>query len=187
MRGLAYKKKKLLFGDGNKLHVGDRYRCRAPWLAVDQSHFTKDIVGGKFGHHSVADLNAHVTALDNEKLVGLLSFAENDTAGSYSPGLDTIASQEAKARIGRHCQLPNTPGDASIITTPAIRLNVFCGSMLKDFFDSIGQTQKNSVRANVFRFALKLGHCPMKSALRICADIRSGDPISALVSALTKR
>jgi hypothetical protein len=63
----------------------------------------------KFGHHSVADLNAHVTALDNEKLVGLLSSAENDTAGSYSPCFDTIASQEAKARIGRHCQLPNTP------------------------------------------------------------------------------
>ena len=27
------------------------------------------------------------------------------------------------------------------------------------FFDSIGQTEKNSVRAYVFRFALKLGHC----------------------------
>ena len=61
------------------------------------------------GYHSVADLNPHVTALDNEKLVGLLSFAENDTVGSCSPCFDAIASQEAKARIGRHCQLPNTP------------------------------------------------------------------------------
>jgi hypothetical protein len=28
----------------------------------------------------------------------------------------------------------------------------------------MGQTEKNSVRANVFRFALKLGHCSMHSA-----------------------
>src|SRR5207237_8233421 len=31
-------------------------------------------------------------------------------------------------------------------------------SARKDFFDSIGQTEKNSVRAHVFRFALELGH-----------------------------
>src|SRR6266849_9879849 len=30
-----------------------------------------------------------------------------------------------------------------------------------------GQTEKNSVRAYVFRFALELGHCSMQSALRI--------------------
>jgi hypothetical protein len=36
----------------------------------------------------------------------------------------------------------------------------------------LGQTEKNLVRANVFRFALELGHCPMKSALRICAISR---------------
>jgi hypothetical protein len=35
------------------------------------------------------------------------------------------------------------------------------------FFDSIGQTEKNSVRAYVFRFALNIGHCSMHSALRI--------------------
>src|SRR5258708_16770101 len=38
------------------------------------------------------------------------------------------------------------------------------------FFDSIGQTEKNSVRAYVFRFALELGHYPMTCALRIFAD-----------------
>src|SRR4030081_1622210 len=32
------------------------------------------------------------------------------------------------------------------------------------FFDSIGQTEKNSVRAYVFRFALELGHCSTQSA-----------------------
>jgi hypothetical protein len=32
-----------------------------------------------------------------------------------------------------------------------------------------GQTEKNSVRAYVFRFALELGHCSMQSPLRICA------------------
>ena len=36
----------------------------------------------KVGHHSIADLVAHVTALDNEKLVSLLAFARIDTAGS---------------------------------------------------------------------------------------------------------
>ena len=34
------------------------------------------------------------------------------------------------------------------------------------------QTEKNSVRAYVFRFALELGHCSMQSALRICAKSR---------------
>jgi hypothetical protein len=28
----------------------------------------------------------------------------------------------------------------------------------------MGQTEKNSVRAHVFRFALELGHCPTQSA-----------------------
>jgi hypothetical protein len=28
----------------------------------------------------------------------------------------------------------------------------------------MGQTEKNSLRANVFRFALELGHCPTQSA-----------------------
>ena len=32
-----------------------------------------------------------------------------------------------------------------------------------------GQSEKNSVRVYVFRFALKLRHCSMRSALRICA------------------
>src|SRR6266851_1710171 len=35
-----------------------------------------------------------------------------------------------------------------------------------------GQTKKNSVRAYVFRFALKLGHCSTQSALRICVESR---------------
>jgi hypothetical protein len=29
---------------------------------------------------------------------------------------------------------------------------------------ALGQTEKNSVRAYVFRFALKLGHCSIQSA-----------------------
>jgi hypothetical protein len=36
----------------------------------------------------------------------------------------------------------------------------------------VGQTEKNSVRANVFRFALELGYRVMVSALRICATRR---------------
>jgi hypothetical protein len=107
IRGLAYKKEKLLFRDGNKLNVGERHGSRAPWLAVNQCHFTKNVVSREIGHRSIADLNAHVTALDHEKLVSLLAFAENDTAGSYSARPDIITSQDAKARIGRHCQLPN--------------------------------------------------------------------------------
>src|SRR5258708_19526645 len=34
----------------------------------------------------------------------------------------------------------------------------FGSSGRKDFFDRIGKTEKNSVRAHVFRFALELGH-----------------------------
>ena len=33
----------------------------------------------------------------------------------------------------------------------------------------MGQTEKNSVRAYVLRFALELGHSSMQSALRFCA------------------
>src|SRR5260370_12714564 len=117
IRGLAYKKKKLLFRDGNKLNVGDRHGSRAPWLAVNQRHFTKNIVSRKIGNGSVADLNAHVTALDNEKLVSLLAFAENDTAGSYSERFDIITSQETNTYIAHHCQLLNHDrGDVSSIT-----------------------------------------------------------------------
>jgi hypothetical protein len=35
-----------------------------------------------------------------------------------------------------------------------------------------GQSEKNSVRVYVFRFALKLGHCSTQPALRICANKR---------------
>src|SRR6266481_9148815 len=34
---------------------------------------------------------------------------------------------------------------------------------------SMGQSEKNSVRVYVFRFALKLRHCSTQPALRICA------------------
>src|ERR1700674_2380244 len=35
---------------------------------------------------------------------------------------------------------------------------------------NMGKNAKYPMRANVFRFALQLGHCPMQSALRICAN-----------------
>src|ERR1700674_3562614 len=45
------------------------------------------------------------------------------------------------------------------------------GELLPEQSTSVlGQTEKNSVRAYVFRFALELGHCSMPSALRICAN-----------------
>jgi hypothetical protein len=62
---LAHQKKNC-FGDGYELDVDDRDGYRTPWLAVDQCHFAKDIVTRKFGHRSVADLNAHIAVLDNE-------------------------------------------------------------------------------------------------------------------------
>jgi hypothetical protein len=42
------------------------------------------------------------------------------------------------------------------------------------------QSEKNSVRVYVFRFALKLGHCPTQPALRFCAD--SVEKVRAAVS-----
>src|SRR3979490_1234369 len=50
---------------------------------------------------------------------------------------------------------------------------------------ALGQTEKNSVRAYVFRFALELGHCSTQSACLKCAnsglthDERSGVASSA--------
>jgi hypothetical protein len=38
------------------------------------------------------------------------------------------------------------------------------------------QNAKYSLRANVFRFALELEHCPVKSALRICATTGNQNP-----------
>ena len=35
-------------------------------------------------------------------------------------------------------------------------------SVFWDFFDSIGRTEKNSARADVFRFALELRHCSIQ-------------------------
>src|ERR1700730_16867110 len=43
-----------------------------------------------------------------------------------------------------------------------------------------GQTEKNSLRANVFRVAPDSGHCSMQSALRICAKERTRSRGSAL-------
>ena len=102
IRGLAHKKKELLFRDGHELDVGDRHGSRAPWLAVDQRHFAEDIVGREIGHRPVADLDADVTALDDEKLVGLLAFAEDDAARSYPARLDVVASQDAETRVIHH-------------------------------------------------------------------------------------
>jgi hypothetical protein len=122
IRGLAYEKKKLLFRDGNKLNVGDRYGSRAPWLAVNQCHFPENTVSREVHDLSIADLNAHVATLDNEKLFRLFTFAENDAASSYSQRLDVVTGQKAKACLGRHCKLPNHEGHVSSITTPATRL-----------------------------------------------------------------
>ena len=44
-------------------------------------------------------------------------------------------------------------------------------SVLWDFFDSIGQTEKNSVRAKVFRIAPESGPCAIQLALRICTKL----------------
>jgi hypothetical protein len=40
---------------------------------------------------------------------------------------------------------------------------------------ALGQTEKNSVRAYVFRFAPKLGHCSMHSAFRFRATNGSAE------------
>src|ERR1700719_61365 len=47
----------------------------------------------------------------------------------------------------------------------------YCASQRKyALMSQMGQTEKNSLRAYVFRFATELGHWPMQSALRICAN-----------------
>src|SRR5262249_4499609 len=87
-----------------QLDVGNRHGRRASWLAVYQSHLTKNIVSSELGHCSVTDLNTYVTALDNEKLIGLFALAENDATGLYSPGRDIISRQQVELCIGRHFQ-----------------------------------------------------------------------------------
>jgi hypothetical protein len=50
-----------------------------------------------------------------------------------------------------------------------------------------GQTEKNSVRANVFRFALELGHCSTQSACLKGATIGSRRAHSITASATASR
>jgi hypothetical protein len=59
----------------------------------------------------------------------------------------------------------------------------------------LGQTEKNSVRAYVFRFALELGHGSMQSALRICAIsgsrthsilVATGEHLAAMVNRVAR-
>ena len=50
-----------------------------------------------------------------------------------------------------------------------------------DRMSQLGQTEKNSMRANVFRFDPESGPCPVRSALRICAK---GDIIGAQAPSL---
>ena len=57
------------FRHWNDFDVRYGHGCRASELAVNQRHFTKYVISGEFGYRPVADLDAHVTALDNEKLV----------------------------------------------------------------------------------------------------------------------
>jgi hypothetical protein len=42
-----------------------------------------------------------------------------------------------------------------------------CSSVLLAFFDSIGQTQKNSVQVNVFWVTPESGRCSIRLALRM--------------------
>lgn len=51
----------------------------------------------------------------------------------------------------------------------------------------LGQTEKNSLRANVFRVAPESGLCSMQSALRICAVIRRAYAGMARTEALLAR
>ena len=53
-------------------------------------------------------------------------------------------------------------------------------SALRDFFDSIGQTAKNSPRAYVFRLASELGHCSARSHLCIRKRLMRCNKIGAV-------
>jgi hypothetical protein len=53
-----------------------------------------------------------------------------------------------------------------------------CGPATGSMFALGGQTEKNSVRAYVFRFALELGHCSTQSACLKRANIGSREPHS---------
>jgi hypothetical protein len=52
--------------------------------------------------------------------------------------------------------------------------------IFKPLMSEMGQTEKNSLRAYVFRFATELGHCPMQSA-RLKSANRVGLAMSALL------
>jgi hypothetical protein len=58
-------------------------------------------------------------------------------------------------------------GRATVILKATVSAATICRGASADE-SRIG---KNSVRANAFRFALELGHCPMKLALRIFAKL----------------
>ena len=77
-------------------------------LAVNQRHFTKYVISGEFGYRPVADLDSHITALDNEKLVTRFALPKNNAAGPNTSRLDVVPGQDAEVRIERHCNLPDS-------------------------------------------------------------------------------
>ena len=76
------------------------------------------------------------------------------------------------ARGGRH----GTVGCSEVLERVAVEPKMIRTPDLKirslGHTSGSGQTEKNSLRAYVFRFATELGHCPMQSALRIFAITR---------------
>ncbi|GCC47160.1 hypothetical protein chiPu_0031328, partial [Chiloscyllium punctatum] len=76
MRRLADEEEKLLFRDRDELDIRQRRGGRAPRLVVDQCHLAEDRVGREVRDGLVADLDAHIAALDDEELISLFAFAK---------------------------------------------------------------------------------------------------------------
>jgi hypothetical protein len=82
-----------------------------------------------------------------------------------APRVATLTSASRLARVS------SWPRFASIWPHPRCeRMSV--GGWFPKF--ELGQTEKHSVRAYVFRFALELGHCSMQSACLKCAAGSTG-------------
>src|SRR5664280_2623984 len=95
--------------------------------------------------------------------------------------LRAVGASIRKFLGGSHHQMVNLPM-TSVMELRGHRMAIaacfafqreISSSVLRDFFDSIGQNAKYSPRVDVFRFASKLRPSSMRSALRICANTGS--------------
>jgi hypothetical protein len=132
MRRMADQEKKLLLAYRDELHVAYRHGRCAARSGVDQRHLAEDIVVGKRFEHAIAQANLDLPALDDEQLLGIVPFPENDVA-SLKFAYRTPAPANIRKSIG-----------SSAISVPLI------AAVMSSLNDSAGSIDRQCAKIHAF-------------------------------------